>query len=105
MIITVDIATSKSVDDDHTKRLARPIRFGESVCIAGGVYLVAVLAFRLARGDLDPLPLCLFGCLQNALVPGIVEVLRRQLTEEEHIVRLGCQYEAETKDLPARHVC
>src|SRR5437762_14289144 len=98
MILLINHPTGEGLFDQLGERLLWPFWFRESILISCIIDFVPIDAFLFPTGCLDPLGFCLFTTKQVVGVPGIVFVSRRYLTEEEDIVWLGCEGQAEAQD-------
>ena len=89
MVFRVNHATRKGTVDEVGERLLRPFRLREGIRVACDLEKVRIDTFLFATCGLSPQRLRLFTSRNVALVPGIVQVPGRDLTEEKNIVRLG----------------
>ena len=88
MIVGVDGGAAERDLDQLLKCARRPFRIGKGIGVARAVDLVALDAFRLARGDLHPQRLGFLAGLERRCVPRVVQVLRGHDAEEEVVVGL-----------------
>src|SRR5271169_2641791 len=102
MVFAVNRPTSEGPVDEVGERLLRPFRFRESIRVTCDLEEVPIDSFLPTACGLGPQLLRLFTPRNVASVPGVVQVPGRDLTEEEHVVRLGRKCQAKPLNLPAR---
>ena len=104
MVLGLDHATGKRHANQLVERLLGPGRIREGILVPSCIDFVTFDAFVFSRRDRRPQLLGLFARLEVAPIPTVVRIPRRNMAEEEEVVRLSRQGETKPKNTRGRQV-